>query len=188
MQVFQSSPSDIKMDSFVQLCNLTDSTSKQLCPQINTYLAPLKNDTLLPLLTCKEPCDCTLMELFAKAEGNNDSEATARLLNAVLMAEVVPMFHKINVHAALTPQEIKSLFDPVFSQAKLLHDIYYQKEDKMFTVSKSDNVSGPSFTDASACHVPWFVTVRIESNCSSKLISSHNCTCKTLFSLYWAQF
>ena len=44
---------------------------------------------------------------------------------------MTPTFHKINVHAAMTPAEIRKLFEPAFSQAQLLRDTYRQKMERI---------------------------------------------------------
>ena len=39
-------------------------------------------------------------------------------------AQIKPTFHKINVHAAMTPEDIKTLLKPAFDQAKKTSDFY----------------------------------------------------------------
>ncbi len=48
------------------------------------------------------------------------TQATARLLMAVMNAQIKPTFHKVNVHAALTPADILGHLRPAFDQAKAL--------------------------------------------------------------------
>ena len=57
-------------------------------------------------------------------------QATAKLLNAVLCATIKPTFHKINVHAAMTPAEIEQHFKPAFQQAKELRDAYHRSKER----------------------------------------------------------
>ena len=38
-----------------------------------------------------------------------------------------PTFHKINVHAAMSPAEVRQQFEPVFKQARLLQETHQQK-------------------------------------------------------------
>lgn len=119
---------EVNVDSLLLLCNYTDGIHGKLYSQINTYLFRMRKYPVVPLLTFKEPHGVTLEELFTTAEEENSPEATAHLLQAILSAQVESTFHKINVHAALTPVEIKKLFEPVFSQAKHLQETYCQKK------------------------------------------------------------
>ena len=57
-------------------------------------------------------------------------QATAKLLHAVLCATIKPTFHKINVHAAMTPAEIEQHFKPAFQQAKELRDAYQRSKER----------------------------------------------------------
>ncbi len=63
------------------------------------------------------------------------------LLHAVLCAQIKPTFHKINVHAAMTPSDIQEHFKPVFDQARELSDAY----DKIKEIVETDvpNLSSP---------------------------------------------
>ena len=54
-------------------------------------------------------------------------QSTAELLYAVLTARLKSTFHKINVHAAMTPTDIHSYFQPVFKQAKALRDAFERR-------------------------------------------------------------
>lgn len=155
-------------DSLQLLCNHVDVDHNKLYNELKTYLTPMRNDPIVPLLTIKEHQINSLEELFAKAESECTTEATASLLHAILVARVEPAFHKINVHAALTPSDIKRLFDPVFSQAKKLQETYQQRvevamEKKMSvsSVSQQSTFSHSSSFSVSSDHdaVP-FVTVR----------------------------
>ena len=59
---------------------------------------------------------------------------TAKLLHGVLTAQIRPTFHKINVHAAMTPEDILTELTPVFEQARLLREAYdKRREDSGFT-------------------------------------------------------
>ena len=55
------------------------------------------------------------------------SQTTAELLYAVLTAHVKSTFHKINVHAAMTPTDIHNYFQPVFQQARALRKAFERK-------------------------------------------------------------
>ena len=128
---------------------------------LNTYLASMRNDPVVPLLTFNE---CSLDDLFLKIERNSTPEATVQLLHAILKAEVASTFYKINVHAALTPTEIKKEFDSVFDQAKLLEKMNQQKLERLRKElnkgKKKDSTSIPthmhrsSSTTANGSHTP----------------------------------
>ena len=111
------------MESLLLLCNQAD-VHGMLYYQINTYLAPMKKYPVVSLLTLKEPCKLSLEELFTNAEQEKSPEATACLLQAIFSAQLESTFHKINVHAALTPAEIKTLFVPIFQQATNLSEMH----------------------------------------------------------------
>ncbi len=49
-------------------------------------------------------------------------QVTATLLLGVMNAQIKPTFHKVNVHAAMTPTEILALLHPVFDQARALKE------------------------------------------------------------------
>ena len=42
----------------------------------------------------------------------------------------MPTFHKINVHAAMSPRDIQTVFNPAFEQARALQEIYQRKAQK----------------------------------------------------------
>ena len=119
------------MEALLLLCNHSDGTHGQLYTQLHEYLRPMRNDPVVPLLTLGPNCTHTLEQLFEEAELGKSPETIARLLQAVLAAQVQPTFHKINVHAAMLPGEIRKLFRPVFKQAKLLQDTYKQKLERI---------------------------------------------------------
>lgn len=54
-------------------------------------------------------------------------QATANLLYAVLTAQLKSTFHKINVHAAMTPADIQKYFNPVFEQANALKEAFERR-------------------------------------------------------------
>ena len=57
-------------------------------------------------------------------------QTTASLLQAVMVSEVKSTFYKINVHAALTPDQIWGHLQPAIKQADSLREAYEQGEDK----------------------------------------------------------
>lgn len=156
------------MDSLLLLCNYADSTRGKLYSQLYDYLVPLRKDPVLPLLTFREPLVHSLEELFTEAEREKGPEATACLLQAILLAQVESPFHKFNVHAAMTPLEIKRLFEPVFSQARDLNNIYQQKLQHVAKLKSTESLSStfkaspPAFPATTEPDVMTpFVTVRI---------------------------
>ena len=108
-------------DALLLLCNYTDGHGK-LYDQVLRFLCPMRNDPVLPVLTFDDPNISSLDKLFEMAEEGKTPEMTAQLLHAILKAQVKSSFYKINVHAAMTPAEIKKLFAPVVKQADLLQD------------------------------------------------------------------
>lgn len=54
-------------------------------------------------------------------------QATAELLHAVLTAQLKSTFHKINVHAAMTPADVQKYFKPVFEQADALKEAFERR-------------------------------------------------------------
>lgn len=128
---------EVSFDSLLQLCNHTDGVHGQLYPQLSRYLTPMRDNPMVPLLTFQAPPLRSLEELFAEMELEQSAEATARLLQAILTAQVAPTFHKINVHAAMTPSEIRKLFEPVFRQAQLLQQTYQHKMHRLKAAQES---------------------------------------------------
>ena len=53
-------------------------------------------------------------------------QSTASLLYGLLFAQIKPTFHKLNVHAAMTPADIWNYLNPVFMQAKKLKEAFMQ--------------------------------------------------------------
>ena len=93
---------------------------RRFSSKIVKYLGSMRNDPAILLLTSEMNCNTpvkSIPELFYKAEKSFSPETTAHLLQALLSAEVKTNFYKIHVHAALTPEDIKKKFEPVFSQA-----------------------------------------------------------------------
>jgi len=45
----------------------------------------------------------------------------------VLFAKIKSTFHKLNVHAAMTPDDVWNHLNPVFSQAKKIQDVFQNK-------------------------------------------------------------
>ena len=97
----------------------------------------MRDNPVLPLLTFKKSAHSHFDELFKDADAMDSPEATSHLLYAILMAQVIPTFHKINVHAAMTPADIWLLFKPVFDQARLLELACHQKLERLKTEEES---------------------------------------------------
>ena len=53
-------------------------------------------------------------------------QSTGSLLYGVLCAQIKSTFHKLNVHAALTPTDIRKHLKPVFTQAKRMQEAITQ--------------------------------------------------------------
>ena len=53
-----------------------------------------------------------------------DLQTTASLLHAVIVSEIKSTFYKINVHAALTPEQIWGYLKPAIDQANSLREAY----------------------------------------------------------------
>ena len=162
------SSGDVSMESILKLCSSAKDSNSNLYCHLNTYLTSVRNEPIVPLLTLAEPNTRSLDELFLKIEKDAIPEATAHLLQAIMQAEVAPTFYKINVHAALTPAEIKKHFDPVLDQAKLLEKMEQLKVERLigspgkrrdstsFSVCWNNSLS----TIADKCHTP-VVTVSV---------------------------
>lgn len=135
----------ISMDSLLVLCNQSDSNGK-LYTQLRKDLLRMGDFPVIHLLEYKLSSEATesksppmrsMGDLFKDLEREDSDVATASLLHAILSAQVKPTFHKINVHAAMTPSEVMEHFEPVISQAKDLLDIYnYLKEDPSSAILK----------------------------------------------------
>ena len=126
-----SGESDVDMDSLVTLCNHIDHQGA-FYSQLKEYLLPMK---ISPLLVQKDDCLTPLEKIFDQAKHNNSAENTARLLYAILHSEVQSTFHKINVHSAMTPHEVKNQLEKAFHQAKMLK----RKDDEQNQRDPKDN-------------------------------------------------
>jgi len=111
-------------DALLLLCNYVDGSHGKLYSQVLKFLSPMRNDPVLPLLTFKDSDYNSMDELFEAADRDSSPEMTAHLLHAILKAQVKSSFYKINVHAAMTPTDIKELFAPVLQQAEVLQNTY----------------------------------------------------------------
>ena len=111
-------------DALILLCSYVDGSRGMLYSQVLKFLSPMRNDPVLPLLTFKDSDYDSLDNLFEAVDQEASPEMTAHLLHAILKAQVKSSFHKINVHAAMTPTDIKELFAPVLEQAELLQNTY----------------------------------------------------------------
>jgi hypothetical protein len=119
------SSDDIKIDAVSLLCSKFHGLLKE-------YLEPMGDNPMIPLLKYQpisnpgnqmSPApDCSIETLFTKAKEENSPEATACLLYAILSAKVDSTFHKINVHAAMTPAVVKKHFEPIFDQARYFQE------------------------------------------------------------------
>lgn len=122
---------DVSINSLTSLCSLLDSSCNWYS-ELKVHLRPIRNDPILSMLIFdKKPQIASLDELFVKAEKENTPETTAHLLQALLVAKVDSTFYKINVHAAMTPAEIKNHLEPVFVQAKILQEFHKKKLERV---------------------------------------------------------
>ena len=64
-----------------------------------------------------------LPELFC-FQHTNTHQSTASLLYGVMLAKIMPTFHKLNIHSAMTATDLWSYLEPVFSQAKELQEAF----------------------------------------------------------------
>lgn len=117
-------PDEVNLQSLLLLCNYN---SGYLCDIINECLSTLRKNPILSLLVYKTPPCCTFEKLFSDAE--KGPEHIANLLEAILLAEVDSTFHKINIHAALTPGDLETLLNPVVEQAQLLQKAFSSSSD-----------------------------------------------------------
>jgi hypothetical protein len=68
--------------------------------------------------------------LIMQAKNKGDSKSTARLLDAFIGVKQLDTFHKLSVHAALTPEDIIKFFSPKFQQANELLLLTAERDGK----------------------------------------------------------
>lgn len=128
----------------MSLCSLLDS-SHSWYSELKKCLSPIRDNPIRSMLMFdKKPLMASLDELFAKAEKENTPETTAHLLQALLVAKVDSTFYKINVHAAMTPAEIKNHLVPVFNQAEILQKFHEEKLERVREESTTNRESSTS--------------------------------------------
>ena len=149
------SSGDINENALLVLCSHV-----KFHDQLKKLLRPMRNDPMVPLLTFKATNTNFLDELFNDVEISDSSEGIAHLLQSIFTAQVTPTFHKINIHAAMTPSIIKSLFQPVFAQARLLHTTYQEKLGQVDELKKSQSFESDDSTFSPPSPPSPFVTVR----------------------------
>lgn len=110
---------EVSLGSLLLLFNHSEMRDR-FYSQLNKYICPMRNDPVVLLLVCKAAPRKTLDDLFDAAAREDTPETTASLLHAILHAEVEPIFYKINVHAAMTPADVKKEFIPIIKQARQL--------------------------------------------------------------------
>lgn len=104
------------------------------------------NNPMIPLLVqvtdkqesgnnCPVTAAVSMCKLFDKAKNEDSPEATASLLYAIFSTEVDSTFHKINVHAAMTPADVRKLFEPIFRQANFFLDSKREKPEDTLIVT-----------------------------------------------------
>jgi hypothetical protein len=121
----------VEESDVVDLCLLQDTLSATgyIYTTLRSELLKMKGSYALPLLTVKGS-DKSLDEVFSVYSALDNKEATGTLLHAVMMSEVKSTFHKINVHSALTPDQIWTLLQPAITQANSLIVAYENSLDK----------------------------------------------------------
>ena len=111
----ESLSSDTPFDAVLKLCG---QFHHQIHHQLRKGLQIMGENPIIPLLTHKNQT-MSIEDIFERAKEEDCSpEATAHLLYAILSAEVDSTFHKINIHAAMTPEDVKKYFELVFRQAE----------------------------------------------------------------------
>ncbi len=114
-QNLKCAPKDNSENSFsIENCNILCSNYHK---DILKMLSVFQNDSILPHLTIKSKETKSLKQVYIQTLESPCVNTTAELLHAVMHAEVESCFHKINVHAALKPSDIKSILDPIIEQA-----------------------------------------------------------------------
>ena len=173
---------DVSIDSLLLLCDYTHGTCKDLYSQLGTALLPMRNDPILPLLIVKKPCVDSLDHLFDEAEKKQGLEATAALLQGILLADVKPAFHKVNVHAALTTSDVEKLLEPAFSQAEVMQNAYQQRlqsvkgKETVLTTDFITNVA--TIADSSSIHSST-TDLSTATNSSSSIVCSPSASATT---------
>ena len=97
----------------------------------------MRNDSIIGLLTVTDSLNAQLDELFANAEEDKSPKSTSRLLQAILCAKLNSTFHKINVHAAMTPIEVRNELEPALTQAHTMLSIHEKIIDRAESESRS---------------------------------------------------
>jgi hypothetical protein len=168
--ISEMSSHDVNFDSVLLVCNLCD-TQGSFYSQLNECLHPMRNNPVVPFLLHK----ATPMEgLFDEAESKGTPEATAQLVHAILQAEVQPTFHKINVHAAMSPTGVLGQLEPVFRQAKDLREACLQRARRKKVSVKSRPSSGSDNTNTTDSEITPFITVSIGRICCNYNIHCFN--------------
>ncbi|CAI8052619.1 E3 ubiquitin-protein ligase rnf213-alpha [Geodia barretti] len=133
----------VNEEDLVNVCCLPDATSSTgyFYTTLQSELSSMKQDKSLLLLTAKTKGQKPLSEYFT-LYSDKSAQATACLLHAVLTSEVKSTFHKINVHAALTPQQVGRHLHPAIEQARFLMNTPFDGKDKKSLTSIYHCLSG----------------------------------------------
>ena len=146
-----------------------NTTSGKFYSVIRSHLLSMRNDPVISLLKI-EGTGPSLEERFMEANSKDSAEVcelpscsdievarcllltvsppppppplqdTAHLLHGILTAQITPTFHKVNIHAAMTPGDIQEQFKPVFSQANFLKEAYKRRDVSQRVASGSPRV------------------------------------------------
>ena len=133
------SSGNVNLESLRVLCNHYDVAQGDFYLKLEKYFTALRNDPILPLLTLTKsqlqsffiiPKLQSLEGMFEVADQEKTTDSIAQLLYAITCAKFESTFHKINVHAALSPTDVFKLLEPAFSQAKKLQLAHEKRESQ----------------------------------------------------------
>ena len=112
--------------SILGLCQYLGGSATPFNANILEYLCLMRNDSIIGLLKLPDNQSASLDELFDTAASEKTPKATSCLFHAILTAFVSSSFHKVNVHAAMTPADVRKQMKPVLNQANKMLQIYEQ--------------------------------------------------------------
>lgn len=107
------SSGEVCRDTLMEICSCKMFTEK-----LKIFLKEMRNYAIVPFLVTNDDVD--FEALFDQAEKEDTPGNLSHLLYSILLAEVKPSFYKINIHAAMTPSDIKNQLDPIFKRADIM--------------------------------------------------------------------
>lgn len=148
------------MDAVTLLSNMYHSSlKKNLDLMRDNPMIPLLKYRTLPDEQNSEEIDgsatsaASMEQLFEKSKKEGSPEVTARLLHAIFSAEVDSTFHKINVHAAMTPADVEKHFEPIFRQANFFLQSKRKKPEETLIVTVRTNYPAYSMVIEILLHI-----------------------------------